>query len=348
MGKFTDPLPLRRTTDWPSYGEDAVLPVVYGAVTLAPLRYQRDPLRYLLADHAIQGVDAVTLRGEPYSAWVLSQETDPTGHPAALLSVQHNADPGDWAVTLRGKQHPQSGALLDTPDLILWDVLANLAGLDLPYARLDDLRAWGSAVVPSGGVLSARDSVQSVLDQLTSGMGLAWSPACPGLALPWPPADPPAQPLHHLDDRTCPDLTAEADLADLATVLVLDYAWDWATGTPTASLRAEAPQAIERFGIRERRLSAGWIRQHGAAESYAQRWLGRHANPAWVMTGTAGDRDWTIGGTVTLQHRHCPATLAWVTSVTRSMTTAQLTLVSYPTALTQVLISRLSLATTQN
>ena len=59
--KLTDRLPLRRSTEVGGYVDAYALPQAYGRVTLSPRRYDSSGYLWLLADHAIEGVDAVLL-----------------------------------------------------------------------------------------------------------------------------------------------------------------------------------------------------------------------------------------------------------------------------------------------
>lgn len=341
--KYTDPVPLRKSTAWGTYQSDDYLPLVYGRVRATPLRYRADEYRLLLADHAIQGVDAVTLRGAAYSAWTLSQETDATGHPVAVLNVQHRADPGDWAVTLRGKQHPDTGILLDRPDQILADLLGRICGISQVNAeRLDDLRTLGDLIGPVGGVISEPTSLQSTVDEICAGCGLAWGPTVSGLALLWPPTVPALEPAYRIEDTLTPSLSAATDEADLATLLRLDYARDWSTGDCSASLVAEATDAMARLGMIEARLQATWLQSHGAAEALSRRWLAWHASPRWTIQAALPHTQLGIGDYVGLTHRLSPISGGWLTGLSMALAGDTVTIVGGPPSTTPVAISRAS------
>jgi hypothetical protein len=121
---LSDPLPLRASTDLPSYRADALLPWVYGTVTLAPLAWDEAGLEWLLADHPIAAVHRVTLEGAEIDGWALVQPLDATGHTVALLRLTSPAGTAP-AVSLSGRMHPTTGAVIQHPADIADDLLRN-------------------------------------------------------------------------------------------------------------------------------------------------------------------------------------------------------------------------------
>ena len=69
IAPLSDPLPLRLTTVWPDYETEAVIPWIFGRARVTPLRYDVSGRRYVLAVHALAGVDGVTLDVMPLAGW---------------------------------------------------------------------------------------------------------------------------------------------------------------------------------------------------------------------------------------------------------------------------------------
>ena len=84
---LSDLIPLRDTSAWSGYDSIKIIPRVYGRTTVEPIRYSENGLTFVLADHAVQGVDSVTLDGTELSGWRWRNGADLTGHPVAYLTL---------------------------------------------------------------------------------------------------------------------------------------------------------------------------------------------------------------------------------------------------------------------
>lgn len=331
--KYTDRIPLRRSSAWPAYAEDVVLPRVYGRVTLKPIRYLDTADVWLIADHPIAGVDAVTLEGQPYGGATFSNELDPTGAPVALLTVR-DSDATDFTVTVRGAIDPATGVLLETPAQILDDILGGLCGLPVDLSRLDDLRTLSPLFGPIAGVVDTGDAtLQSVIDGIASGCGLAWGPTLPGLAMPWPPLEAPAG-GYCLTDSVCLSPSCESSHSDLATSVQVLYAQDWATGDCTSSVAWRSQDALDRphAPTETVTLTAPWLRTAEAADAYAKRWLAWHSAPQWTVTATLPPGSVTLGERISLQHRLILAAAGLVARLSSGMIDEQVEIVCIPAA----------------
>lgn len=302
---YTDLMPLRTSAAWSTYDTIDTLPHLYGRTVTRPRRYLQDTNRLHLADHPLPGIDRVERADTEYGAWRLLNTTDTTGHPVALLEVDTTVDdPGEWRVWVRGKQHQETGALLERPDQILWD-LHQVIGRPIEESALDDLRVYceSQGLTIAGQVDDAEATIQTVIDRLCQGSGLAWSPDLPGLAMPWP-REPAANPVQGITQRQAAKVSAEADHSHLATVLVVEYDYDWSTQAYRRTATLRAPEAVERYGEIEATLQLGWIHAPGLALETATRWLQYRARPRWNLNATVLAAGHAIGADLFVSHAH--------------------------------------------
>lgn len=318
-GHYTDPLPLRTAAALGDYQDLTPLPLVYGVATLSPIPLGNTGKRWLLADHAIAGVDQVRAGSAVLGAWSWRNALDDSGHPIALMETQFPYSTGDLSVTLRGHQHPTTGALMDTPDLILWHLLSQVGGMTLDPARMDDLRAWcAESGLKIGGVLSDTSlTIQSAADRICQGCGLAWSPLARGLALPWPPIE--AESLAEVTLYRAPALRATAEGRSVATHLEVSYDWDDAARSYRASLTVAALDVADALGREVRQsVTLPWVRSARDAVTHATRHLAWTARTLWEITASMPSGQAIEGDWVTLTHPYAPITsgVLWSRDIT--------------------------------
>ena len=150
---LSDNLPLRTSAAWGGWRELRVLPWGWGRVTITPIQYSDDQRLFFLLDHPIAGVDEVKRDDVATSAYDWRNGVDSTGRAVSFIELAEPLAEGErLAVTLRGRMHPDTGRLLQTPAEVLHDVLANLARAPVRWADLDDYRTETAEWV-LGGVL---------------------------------------------------------------------------------------------------------------------------------------------------------------------------------------------------
>lgn len=180
------PLPLRTAAVWGEFGEIQPLPWVYGRCSVVPVPYTHDRTQYLVADHAIAGVDGVKI-AESDVIFTFRNAVDSTGHAVALIELAAAPDSGSQiSVSVRGALHPRTGALLENPADIAWDTL-NRAGI--PVAESDWTtfrRECRAAGLTGGGAFSDIVTVRSALDDVLGSIGAVWSAGARGWARLWP------------------------------------------------------------------------------------------------------------------------------------------------------------------
>lgn len=310
-------LPLRSSADWGAYEQVETLPWVYGRVRITPVQYNRERTQWLCADHPIGGVDAVTRDDTNTRAWSWRTEIDATGRAVSLLELgEPLADGESLAAELRGRLHPDTGALITSPADVLWSILHELCGIQVQAADLDPFRADCEALeITLNGVLSDRaQTVRSAVTALLGSIGATFSASMPGLALLLPGSE--RRRWSGLDASALDTPTAQAVATDLVTVLRVLYDRDWAARRHRRALQIEAPEAIERFGRLEAELDAGWLRDSRQALALAERRLGYQARPRWVLRAGVSRRqsDIRAGDDIELSHPCLPAGGRWLVS----------------------------------
>lgn len=304
---LSDNLPLRTSAVWGGWRDVRVLPWAYGSVTLAPIQYSDDQRLYLLADHPIAGVDAVTRDDVPVQDWAWSNGVDSTGQAVAFLELaQPLADGERLAATVRGRMHPTTGQLLQTPAEVLFDLLANLAHAPVQWPDLDDYRTETAHIVLGGLLADNGISIRAAVDGLMQSAGSAWSAAMPGIATTWPPladATAPAMPVTKL---TAASLQAATSAQGVYTVLRVLYDFDHAAQRYRRAIQLRAPDVVKDYGELELEWTAPWLRSPRHAEALGQRMLGWLARPRWRVTWQQSFANSATGAWVDMAHPQSP------------------------------------------
>ncbi|MFZ5483474.1 MAG: carboxypeptidase-like regulatory domain-containing protein [Pseudomonadota bacterium] len=296
---LSNPLPLRSSAVWGGFGDVVALPIVYGRATVAPVQYSQDRRLWLVADHPVQGIDAVRRDDVATTEWSVRNTVDSVGQAVAIIELALPLADGErLAVDVRGRVHPARGHLLTAPAEILWDLLANVAGMDLAEADLFALRADLSGIELGGVIDDPLMTTRSQIDRILASAGAAWSAGMPGLACAWPPVDQDDAALATIDRLTATSLAPTCEDAGLCTVLRVLFDYDFAAGTHRQAVQIEAPEAIRQYGRIERELDAGWLHNARLADALGRAYLAWSARPVWTVTWradiTAGLRpgDW--------------------------------------------------------
>ena len=305
---LSDNLPLRTSAVWGGWRDVRVLPWAWGSVTLAPIQYSNDQRVYLLADHPIAGVDEVQRDDVPTLAYDWRNGVDSTGRAVAFLELAQPLAEGErLAVTLRGRMHPNTGVLLQTPAEILYDLLAHLAKASVQWPDLDGYRTE-TAHLRLGGVLADNTiTIRAAVDQLMQSAGGAWAAAMPGIAITWPPAADAAAPALRVDQLGAQDLQAATSAQGIYTVIRVLYDYDYAAARYRRAIQLRAPDAVREFGELELEWNAPWLRSPRHAEQLGQRMLAWLARPRWRVTWQQpATADVATGAWVELDHPLSP------------------------------------------
>ena len=304
---LSDNLPLRTSAVWGGWRDVRVLPWAYGSVTLAPIQYSDDQRLYLLADHPIAGVDAVTRDDVPVQDWAWSNGVDSTGRAVAFLELAQPLAEGErLAATVRGRMHPTTGQLLQTPAEVLFDLLANLARAPVQWPDLDDYRTETSHIVLGGLLADNSISIRAAVDALMQSAGSAWAAAMPGIATTWPPLADDTAPAMPVNKLTAIGLQAATGAQGIYTVLRVLYDFDHAAQRYRRAIQLRAPDVVKDYGELEMEWTAPWLRSPRHAEALGQRMLGWLARPRWRVTWQQSFANSSTGAWVDVDHPQSP------------------------------------------
>ena len=304
---LSDTVPLRTSAVWGGWREVRVLPWGWGTVTVSPIQYSADQRVFLLLDHPIAGVDEVKRDDVATPAYAWQNAVDSTGRAVAFLELAQPLAEGErLAVTLRGRMHPGTGRVLQTPAEILFDLLANLAGAPVQWADLDDYRTETAGLVLGGLVGDNTVTIRAAVDELMQSAGSAWSAGMPGVALTWPPLPDDAAPALRADALTAADMQAATQAGGIFTVLRVLYDYDHANARYRRAVQLRAPEAAKDYGELELEWNAPWLRTPRHAEALGQRMLAWLARPRWRMSWQQSFADVDTGAWAELAHPLAP------------------------------------------
>ncbi|MDO5623780.1 MAG: carboxypeptidase-like regulatory domain-containing protein [Pseudomonadota bacterium] len=304
---LSDNVPLRTSAAWGGWREVRVLPWGWGQVTVAPIQYSGDQRVFFLLDHPIAGVDEVRRDDVATPAYAWRNAVDSTGRACSFVELAEPLAEGErLAVSLRGRMHPDTGRLLQTPAEILHDVLAHLARAPVRWADFDDYRTETAELVLGGLLADNTISIRAAVDGLMQSAGSAWSAAMPGVAMTWPPLPDAAAPALRADRLTASSVQAACAATGLVTVLRVLYDYDHAAARYRRAIQLRAPDAVRDYGELAMEWPAPWLRTPRQAEALGQRMLAWLARPRWRMTWQQPFADVATGAWVDVAHPLAP------------------------------------------
>lgn len=296
MKSIVDRIPLRDTTAWSAYRTAEWIAHRYGVCGGALLQYDGTRTRFVWADHPSLVVDTVLADGVPTTGWIWRNDVDNTGRAVTFVAFAAPVDEGVELIARgRGKRHAVSGALLENPADVLYDILVNVAGLDYPAARFDEFRAATLDLVV-GGSLELDEPAFTVARALCESIGAVCSPDMRGFARLYP--GPAAAATADVTYRAT--ATATCSRAAIVNDLTIRYAIE--AGTPRGAVQYEAPASVARFGLRSRVDDAPWITSKRTAALVAERKLGLLARRRWAIPASGIEDAIRVGQVVHFAH----------------------------------------------
>ena len=304
---LSDNVPLRTSTVWGGWREVKVLPWGWGKVSITPIQYSDDQRVFVLLDHPIAGVDEVKRDDVATQAYDWRNGVDSTGQAVSFMELAEPLAEGErLAVTLRGRMHPDTGMLLQTPAEILHDVLANLARAPVTWPDFDDYRTESAGLVLGGLLDDNTVSIRAAVDGLIQSAGGAWAAAMPGIAMTWPPLPDWEAPAMPVDTLAASNLQASTAATGIYTVLRVLFDWDHASGRFRRAIQLQAPEAVKDYGALELEWQAPWLRTPRHAEQLGTRMLAWLARPRWRVSWQTSFADVATGAWVDLKHPLSP------------------------------------------
>ncbi len=291
---LSDPVPLLDTSAWPGYENIEILPRIYGAAWVRPIAADESGRSFVIAGHAAEVVESVTLDGKP-TAFQWRNGLDPAGRPAAFVDLARRAPSGaKLAARVRG--------LSGDPAAIVGDLY--------PVPDLRDFAAWcRNEGLELSGALVEKTTVRAAVAEVLRQVGATWSAGLTGFARPFPP--PADDPIHaEFGPRDIGrDWSAECGLDAVVSRLQVPFDFDASTGKFRQTLVLAAPGGIEAFGAREGEFSLPWVRTSRQAIAVATRHLKWRARPVWTLQFSTGPtfRGIQPGGLIIVRHPRLPA-----------------------------------------
>lgn len=218
---------------------------------------------------------------------------DSTGRAVSFVELAAPLAEGErLAVTLRGRMHPDTGRLLQTPAEILHDVLAHLARAPVRWEDLDDYRTETAGLVLGGLLADNTITIRAAVDGLMQSAGGAWAAAMPGIALTWPPLPDDAAPAMRVDKLTASGLQCATAATGIYTVLRVLYDYDHAAQRYRRAIQLRAPDAAKDFGELELEWQAPGCARRATPSSWASAcWRGWPAR-AGACAGSSPSLTW--------------------------------------------------------
>lgn len=303
---LSEPLPLRTTAEWPgSRDVGVVLPRRYGSQCRGPLlQMTQDRLTWFWNDGASGPVTEVRTGGLPMPAgsWSDANGLDPAGKPCRSVTLAQPLPEGaDIAATGGGSLDAATGAVIENPADVLFDILNGIAGrIEFTKQRLSGFRAECSrnALLSAGSIESA-DSPQTVARAVCGSVGARFAPGSRGGAFLFPSA---AAGVARaiLSQGNTAALARTANWTDVITDLTIAYAYE--NGSPTATIQLTAPRALRQYARRAQRLECPWISNQAVAIAVGTRILQTSARKQWVTTVSGVEANLRSGDFVSIKH----------------------------------------------
>lgn len=299
---ITGRAPLRDTTAWPGYREARWIPRRYGVCGGEALQYDGTRRLWVWADGASAAVDTVFVNDQRSAAWTWRNGTDAAGRVVTYIEFAAPVPEGQRVIARgRGALHPVRGGLMESPAEVLWGILANLGGMQLPEARLAAFgQQCAEAGLVVGGSVESNDKLFEIARELCDSIGAVCSPDMLGFARLWPGYDPPAVAV--AERRAGVGVTAAAAQADVCQDLTMRYAIE--AGEPRGAVQYRVAGAPANAPARV--VDAPWISSARVAALVCARLLAQQCRAQWEVTASGLPGQLRIGQAVDLQHPRSP------------------------------------------
>lgn len=300
MKLMTDNVPLRLTTVWQQFQKTQAIPHRYGLCSGQPLQYDQVNTLFVWADHAVESIDEVLVNKISVSNWTWYNGVDSTNHPVAFVEFNSAQDIGvEIIVKGKGKPHPLFGTRMTNPADIVWDLLSNICGNDVLYAKFNAFKTECErlGVQAGGSILDQTQSVQTTIRTLCQSIGGAYCADSKGLLRIWPNGRDQASKLI-IDAKF--DLTMQVDATAVINDLTVNF--DFLDATAQQSIELASPVSIAKYGKKAATVDGRWLTDIRSAFDMATRYLQLYARPTWSITVDGIDRPLLVGDFVQFNH----------------------------------------------
>jgi hypothetical protein len=216
--------------------------------------------------------------------------------------VQFNAPP-DQTVPIhaqgQGKLHPLNGALMTSPADVVWDVLANVSGLEFPYSRVTQFKnACARLGISIGGsVTDDSQTIQSVIREIATSIGATFCADSFTLLQIWPGGPIGAQ-REVLDKRF--KLEGSSDVSDVVNYVT--YNFDYLNDNAQQSVQMSCPASISTYGKKDTSIDSKWVHDLNVAYGVVTRYLKQFARVNYRVTVSGIKTPLIVGDFVKLAH----------------------------------------------
>lgn len=319
-------IPLISTTQLSGYRVDKKIPIIYGTTTIEPIAADSTGYQFIIASHPCDNVEAVFVDNSEITGFSWKNSLNSIGTMATITLATALQSNEKLTCRVRGKQSARTGGLLTNPADIVWDILANVCGIELDYNELDNFRTamLTAGINLSGAITDGRKTIRSTVDDIMTSCGAIWSGQALGIALDYLGANPQtANAIINAYDIT--SIKVDTTLSGIATSLKLSFNYDYAQNQHTSTMIFDSANAIKQFGRTAAELNASWLTQSRTAAIMGEKYLQWKATPKWdIVIETGGEfKNIVPGQWITINHPYLPKG-----SVTSLCTNAELEIIT--------------------
>lgn len=305
MRPLTDIVPLRKTTVWGGFREALPIANRYGETFGVLIQYDQERKIFVWAGHASEGIDDVEVNGLSVGGWTWRNGQDSTGKAVTFIEFLSPQAESDTIIARgRGKLHPVTGARMVNPATVLWDLLTNICGNQIPESAFDRFRTETNMLgITIAGSIESEISIQSQAREIVNSIGAFFSPDCLGYCKIYPGGTPGVT-RETIDSRF--ELTADSARTPIYNSVTVNYAYE--NGNPRKSIKLEASESIARYGLSEYTIEAKWVISPRVAHDVGKRFISAYSRPHWKATASGIKAALRVGDTVTPSHPVLPST----------------------------------------
>lgn len=292
MASISNTINLRKTSEFPFYSDNQVIPHIYGVCRITPIPYLNKPNFYIIADHAIAGIKNVWVDNKRYKNFFLHNTSDILGKPISLLELDKPAD--NVVVEIDGKQDTSNGQIIQNPIDVIQDIL-KVAGISITPSRFVNLKSLTNDIIIHYVLDDNQSTIRSIISNIAKSCGFAFSLGLQDIGSLYPTSNLTA--TKTLTSNRIQNLQATIEAGEIYNRIVFEYNQDYATNKPqdTITLKTGA-------GDKTLTYSAPEITSNASAVSIATRVLEYYSRYRWNINFDTDDIASVPTDTIEIQH----------------------------------------------